>query len=129
MMAVGQDERLRADLMLDRTPATCSQDRPGRPRIAVVGAPGHGWRMPRMKTTNGKRPIKRINVVPKVDDSVVVYTRAGIEARADAVAKDLGVDREKASGVALLRRLLVEEVVFDSGNPHRGLPKDLHPKA
>jgi hypothetical protein len=50
-----------------------------------------------MKKTNGaKRKTKRIDVVPRADGSVVVFTRAGIEARADAVAKGLGVDRKKA---------------------------------
>jgi hypothetical protein len=52
--------------------------------------------MPRAKKTNGKRSVKRIDVVPKGDGSVVVWTRAGIEARADAIARDLGVDRKKA---------------------------------
>lgn len=52
--------------------------------------------MPRVKKTNAKRSVKRIDIVPKADGSVVVYTRAGIEARADAIAKGLGVDRKKA---------------------------------
>jgi hypothetical protein len=52
--------------------------------------------MPTTKRTKAKRSIKRIAVVPKANGSVVVFTRAGIEARADAVAKDLGVNREKA---------------------------------
>jgi hypothetical protein len=43
-----------------------------------------------------KRPVRRTNVVPKANGNVVVFTRVGIEARADAVARDLGVDREKA---------------------------------
>jgi hypothetical protein len=52
--------------------------------------------MPTTKKTRAKRSIKRTAVVPKANGSVVVFTRAGIEARADAVAKDLGVNREKA---------------------------------
>lgn len=43
-----------------------------------------------------KRPVRRTNVVPKANGNVVVFTRVGIEARADAVARDLGVNREKA---------------------------------
>ncbi|HEU4734392.1 MAG TPA: hypothetical protein VFT22_41160 [Kofleriaceae bacterium] len=52
--------------------------------------------MPRSKKINGRRSVKRVDIVPKADDSVVVNTRAGVEARADAIARDLGVDRKKA---------------------------------
>lgn len=52
--------------------------------------------MPRSNQTNGKRKIKRAAIVRKRDGSVVVYTRAAIEARADSIAKGLGVDRDKA---------------------------------
>jgi hypothetical protein len=52
--------------------------------------------MPTTKKTKTKRSIKRVDVVQKANGSVVVFTRAGIEARADAVAKELGVNREKA---------------------------------
>jgi hypothetical protein len=64
--------------------------------IAVVGLSWYGWFMPATKKTKAKRSIKRVDVVPKANGNVVVYTRAGIEARVDAVAKDLGVNREKA---------------------------------
>lgn len=52
--------------------------------------------MPRAKKINGHRSVKRIDIVSKADGSVVVHTRVGIEARADAIAKDLGVNRKKA---------------------------------
>jgi hypothetical protein len=61
----------------------------------VVGT-CYGWNMARQKKINAKRSVKRIDVAPNANGSVVVYTRAGIEARADAIAKDLGVDRKKA---------------------------------
>jgi hypothetical protein len=50
----------------------------------------------RPKKSNGKRSVKHTDIVPKTDGTVVVYTRAGIEARADAIAKELGVGRKKA---------------------------------
>jgi hypothetical protein len=50
----------------------------------------------RPKKINGKRSVKYTDIVPKADGSVVVFTRAGIEARADAIAKDLGVGRTTA---------------------------------
>jgi hypothetical protein len=52
--------------------------------------------MARPKKINGKRSVKRVDIVPKANGSVVVFTRAGIEAQADAIAKDLGVNRNKA---------------------------------
>jgi hypothetical protein len=52
--------------------------------------------MARPKKTNGKRSVKRVDIVPKANGSVVVFTRTGIEAQADAIAKDLGVNRKTA---------------------------------
>jgi hypothetical protein len=48
------------------------------------------------KKTKAKRAIKRVDVVPEANGSVVVSTRAGIKARAAMVAKDLGVNLQEA---------------------------------
>lgn len=61
-----------------------------------VGVPWYGPSMADVKKINGKRPVKRIDVGSDADASVVVRTRAGIEARADAIARELGVGRKKA---------------------------------
>lgn len=61
--------------------------------MGYVRRPCYGWSMARPKKIDGKRSVKR---VPRANGSVVVFTRAGIEAQADAVAKDLGVNRQKA---------------------------------
>jgi hypothetical protein len=49
-----------------------------------------------MATTKKRGPVKRVDAEPLINGNVVEYTRAGIEARADAVARDLGVNRETA---------------------------------
>lgn len=51
--------------------------------------------MARTKKISARRSAKR-DVALKTDGSVVVYTRAAIEARADAVAKELGIGRDEA---------------------------------
>jgi hypothetical protein len=52
--------------------------------------------MSRPKKSNGKRSVKRVDIVPKANGSVVVFTREGVEAQADAIAKGLGVNRKRA---------------------------------
>lgn len=47
------------------------------------------------KKLTRRGPVKRIDA-PLANGNVVVHTRAGIEARVDAVARDLGVDRKAA---------------------------------
>jgi len=50
----------------------------------------------RRKKLTSRGATKRVDAGRAPNGNVVVHTRAGIEARADAVARDLGVDRKAA---------------------------------